>query len=122
MKRNFEERLKASIMRTIVGCLLIYWGIRVGQYGANWPQWTSPNSDLGVVLVILIYIGAAIILIYGIYLISPIYISIILHNLINWSLSHTMINDPSEEEIEGHEENERIFGRKIKKLLRQYLW
>ena len=122
MKKNFKERLKASIFRTIVGCLVIYWGIKFGRYGVNWQQWTSQNSDLGAVLVMLTYIGSAIMIIYGVYLISPIYISIILHNLINWSFSRTMLNYPSEEEIEGHEENERIFRRKIKKLLRQYLW
>ena len=122
MKKNFKERLKASIMRTIVGCLVIYLGIKFGRYGVNWPQWTSPNSDLGEVLVILIYIGAAIMIIYGVYLISPIYTSIIWHNIANWSLSRTMLNDPSEEEIEGQNEKERSFRRKIKKLLRQYLW
>lgn len=116
---SFKERLKTTIMRTIGGITIILIGIKFFLCAINWQKWTSPNSELGLVLVVLIYVCTVVIILYGGYLVSPIWTEIIVHNWLKWILSQTMLNEPDRKEIV---QEEKEFRRKIRDLRREYLW
>ena len=116
---SFKERLKTTIMRTIGGITIILIGIKFFLCAINWQKWTSPNSELGLVLVVLIYVCTVVIILYGGYLVSPIWTEIVVHNWLKWILSQTMLNEPDRKEIV---QEEKEFRRRIRDLRREYLW
>ena len=119
---SFKERLKTSVMRTIVAFIIIYVATGFLKIASNWQQWTSCDSDFGVLLVDLMFLCGIIAIIYGIYMISPIYISLIAHIFANWFIECTKMNDPDEFEIKDKLLCERRFFEKIKKLKKIYIW
>ncbi len=119
MKANSREKLKMSVMRTIVAGVVLLSGIKLGNIAINWQQWTSANSDVGLLMVILMYIGAFFGIIYGVYLISPIYTSIFMNEVIKLLLLSTRLEDMDDEE---EMEEEKNFQEKISKFREKYLW
>ena len=119
---SFKERLKTSVMRTIVAFIIIYVATDLLKFASNWQQWTSRDSDFGVLLVDLMFFCGIIAIIYGIYMISPIYISLIAHAFSNWIIECTKLSDPDEFEIKDKLLCERRFFKKIKKLKKIYIW
>ena len=122
MKANSREKLKMSVMRTIVAGVVLLSGIKLGNIAINWQQWTSVNSDVGLLMVILMYIGAFFGIIYGVYLISPIYTSIFMNGVIKLLLLSTRLEDMDDEEEKEEMEEEKNFQDKISKFREKYLW
>lgn len=122
MKANSREKLKMSVMRTIVAGVVLLSGIKLGNIAINWQQWTSVNSDVGLLMVILMYIGAFFGIIYGVYLISPIYTSIFMNGVIKLLLLSTRLEDMDDEEEKEEMEEEKNFQEKISKFREKYLW
>lgn len=122
MKANSREKLKMSVMRTIVAGVVLLSGIKLGNIAINWQQWTSANSDVGLLMVILMYIGAFFGIIYGVYLISPIYTSIFMNGVIKLLLLSTRLEDMDDEEEKEEMEEEKNFQEKISKFREKYLW
>ena len=122
MKADSREKLKMSVMRTIVAGVVLLSGIKLGNTAINWQQWTSVNSDVGLLMVILMYIGAFFGIIYGVYLISPIYTSIFMNGVIKLLLLSTRLEDMDDEEEKEEMEEEKNFQDKISKFREKYLW
>ena len=122
MKENFKERLKMSVMRTIVAIVVLLLGIKLGTVAMNWQEWTSVNSEVGFTIDVYMYCATIVVITYGVYLISPIYTAIIMHKLINWLLDKTRLNDPEDQEKKEVLDEEKNFRKKIIKLQKKYLW
>lgn len=119
MKKSFAERLIASSIRTIIAIIIIAIGAWVMNMAMNWKVW-CPNNDLGTLVVILMYTGSIMLVFYGIYLISPIYIGTAGCILIEKVIEKTVISE--EDEDEDEDEDEEDFREKVIRLRRKYLW
>ncbi len=120
MTTNFTKRFFASVVRTILAIFVIASGTVCGYIGINWSQW-FPNDGIATVIVLLLYFEAFIGILYGIYLISPIYIGKKVHKVVNKIINHVTINFDEEYEKERYKE-EKEFCKKIKELQEKYLW
>lgn len=119
-ERNFTKRFFASVARTILAIFFIAVGTLCGYLGVNWSRWL-PNNDLAVVIVLIMYFEAAFGTLYGIYLISPIYIGIKAHRINNKIINYVIIDFDDEFEKERYKD-EKEFRKKIKELKKKYLW
>ena len=113
-KRSFTKRFFASIARTILAIFVIAIGTVCGHIGINWSQW-FPNDEIATVIVLILYFEACIGIVYGIYLISPIFIGKKVHRVINKIINHVTINIDEEYEKERYKD-EKEFFEKIKEL------
>ena len=118
--KNFTKRFLASVARTILAIFVIAIGTVCGHIGINWSQW-FPNDGIATVIVLILYFEAFIGVVYGIYLISPIYIGKKVHGVINKIINHVTININEEFERERYKD-EKEFRKKIKELQKKYLW
>ena len=120
MKRSFSKRFLASIARTIFAIIVIAIGVTCGHIGINWSQW-FPNDGIATVIVLLLYFEAFIGVVYGMYLISPIYIGKKVHKVVNKIINYITLNFDEEYERERYKD-EKEFCKKIKELQEKYLW
>ena len=114
-KRSFATRLKASLARTIIAIIIIAVGVWYGRMALNWQSW-CPNNAIGVIAVMALYAGATIFIVYGTYLVSPIYIGTFGFLLIEEILARITIDD------EDCYDDEEDFRKKLMQLRRRYLW
>lgn len=120
MKKRTMKRMAASIIRTIGALCILLIGIECLLIATNWYDYMS-ISDFSFGITFALYLIAAIMIIYGVYMISPIYISVLVHRAVNDSIDHVMINVDSFYEYEKFVE-EQQFKNKINTLKRKYLW
>lgn len=119
-KRNFAKRFFASVGRTTIAILVIAIGAVCGYIGINWSQW-FPNDGVAAIIVLVMYFEATIGILYGIYLISPIYIGMKVHRGINKIINYVTINMDEEFEKERYKD-EKDFRQKIQEQQKKYLW
>lgn len=119
-ERSFTKRFFASVARTILAIFVIAIGTVCGNIGINWNQW-FPNDDIATIVVLILYFEAFVGIVYGIYLISPIYIGKKAHGIINKIINHVTINFDEEFEKERYRD-QKEFHKKIKELQKKYLW
>ena len=113
MKKDFAEKFIASIIRTVIAIIVIGAGIIVGNIGTHWYEW-CPNNEIFIPLIIGIYIFSIFFILYGIYLISPIYIGLAVYVF----MQKTIV-------CEIEDEDEDVLAemkKKIKSLRRDFLW
>ena len=120
MKKRTMKRMAASIIRTIGALCILLIGIECLLIATNWYDYRA-ISDFSFGSIFALYLIAAIMIIYGGYMISPIYISVLVHRAVNDSIDHVMINVDSFYEYEKFVE-EQQFKNKINTLKRKYLW
>lgn len=121
MKRNLATRLIASIIRTIMAVIIIAVGVCYIYIAMHWQVW-CPNNDLGTLLVIGMHIGSIMVLLYGIYLLSPIYIGTACCILMEKILENTVINYENYEEDDEEDYEWEDFRKKVIRLQDKYLW
>lgn len=116
-RTKFSTRLIASILRTIIAIIVINVGIWCGTASVCWRQW-APNNDFGVIIVIMMYLTAGIIICFGVYLISPIYIGALKYAIIDELLEKTSI------QVQEHDNSSELkkIRRKIRRLKETYIW
>ena len=121
-KENFKERLKASIIRTIVAVLTIMLGVSLGSMAFYLSKCYFTNTDFEIVATALMYVASMLATIYGVYLISPIYIGLLIHNLSNCFLNEIRLNPLDEQDEEDEIEEEEKFQKKHIELKKEFLW
>lgn len=121
MKKNKKEKFKASLKRTALGVLLMVIAVLYLGTAIHWKTWT-PNDDWGVIMVISLYAGGIILLLYGFYLLSPMYIGVFVHIMLDEFCRKTRVSRLSQEEIEENEAEEKRFLKEIRDMKKRYLW
>ena len=66
-----KTRLVFSALRTAIAVGFLGLGVKGVLIGVSWPNW-CPNNDAGIILVLAVYIVSLILILSGIYQISPI--------------------------------------------------
>ncbi len=114
------KKLMESIIRTIwaIGILLI--GTECFLMAINWHA-HMPIDNVSVVLTLALYFEALVLIPYGIYMISPIYVSEFVHKFANRIIDKVTINKDYDYEY-GKEIAEKKFQNKLFRLKKKYLW
>lgn len=132
---NLKKRILASIVRTIIAIIIIVAGLMLGKNALHWRYWLSENN-LGICILLVMYVETIFIVSFGVYLISPIYIEKAINKSAERFCRKTNVLDEeeygSEENIEesdieecDYEEDDqydKLFEEKIIKLKSKYLW
>lgn len=114
-KKSSVRKAMRSMVRTIIAIGIIAIGIAMMYKALHWPDWIS-NGDLAFALVTIMN-GVAMLLIgYGIYLISPIYIGGNIYKLLEKCCEFSSLN-----EMEDDEEDD-CFSEKLLRMKEKYLW
>lgn len=116
MKKKFFARLLASTLRTIGAAAILLTGICLGYCAWNWQAWCQ-DTEKAFLHIAMMYAGAIVAILIGIYLISPIF----------WikaykALDRMIFCDEEyylEDEEEEWEEDER---RRVRRLRKKYIW
>ena len=120
MTTNFTKRFFASVVRTILAIFVIASGTVCGYIGINWSQW-FPKEGFATIILCILYFETFFGIVYGTYLISPIYIGKKVHRVVNKIINHVTINIDEEYEKERYDD-EKQFQEKIELLREKYLW
>ena len=114
MKRTRKEKFQASIKRTAVAVLLIIIAVLYLGTAIHWKMW-CPKDNWRVLMVLSMYAGGIVLLIYGVYLLSPIYIGTFVYILLDEICKkiRVSIRDKEELEEERKEEKEQLADRLI---------
>ncbi len=128
MKKSREEKMIASLIRTIIAIIIIAIGVALGDITIHWYTWL-PKIGLGfeTFLIIMLYIIAALLIGYGVYLISPIYIGGGIYKMLEKGCDYVSIHeyetDSDEEEDDDDYGYQRMtFPEKVIKMKEKYLW
>ena len=118
MKKRATEKLIASMIRTIIAILIIAVGVICGKTAIHWQEWL-PNGDYGILLITTMYVASMLVIGYGVYLVSPIYIGYTIYRLLEKGCNKITINAEDHEDDEAEVET---FAEKVERLKEKYLW
>lgn len=120
-KRTKKEKFQESMKRTIIAILVIAIGVILLQTGLHWRMW-YPKDDWGVLMVLSMYAGGIVLLIYGVYLLSPIYIGTFVYILLDEACRKIRVSIREEEELEEEKKEEEKHLKKLRDMKKKYLW
>lgn len=121
MKRTKKEKFQASIKRTAVAVLLIVIAVLYLGTAIHWKMW-CPKEDAGVLTVVSLYAGGIALLIYGVYLLSPMYIGTFIYILLDEICKKIRVSVREEEELEEERKEEEEHMKKLRDMKKKYLW
>jgi len=67
-----KGKLILSVLRTMVALVLLGTGVVGMFFGGAWPAW-CPDNGIGTISVLLVYLVSILLIIYGIYQVSPVF-------------------------------------------------
>ena len=121
MKRTKKEKFQASVKRTAVAVLLIIIAVLYLGTAIHWKMW-CPKDNWRVLMVLSMYAGGIVLLIYGVYLLSPIYIGTFVYILLDEICKKIRVSIRDEEELEEEKKEEEEHLKKIRDMKKKYLW
>lgn len=119
--RTRKEKFQSSVKRTAVAVLLIIIAVLYLGTAIHWKMW-YPKDDWGVLMVLSMYAGGIVLLIYGVYLLSPIYIGTFVYILLDEICKKIRVSIRDEEELQEEKKEEEEHIRKLRDMKKMYLW